>query len=140
MKLSAVIDLIKSSDIGFKTVDGVLAIADLATRPGAVPAAYVVPTRTVYVSEQEGPGLIVIGAQAEFDIVIVIGSGQNAGRDRDELHTLAEAIIGLVLGWTPHPDCFRPVIPIAAGLSGVGGGKASWSIRFRTYSRLRKEG
>lgn len=140
MKLGPIIDWLKAGELGFATIDGVNVVADLDTRPAALPAAFVVPGVSEFVAEQEGSGLIVLEDRFSFEVVIVVGVAQASGRNRDELAYRAAKVIDRMLGWTSDPSVYRPVIPVSARLAGIGGGRVSWAIRFRTASRLRKQG
>lgn len=140
MKLGPIIDRISAGALGFKTVDGIETVADLETTPVPLPAAFVVPAADDFLPEQEGAGLIVLENRANFDVVIMIAAAAQRGRVRDELSGFADAVIEQLLGWSPDASVYRPIIPVSGRLLGLGGGRVSWTIRFRTAYRLRKQG
>ena len=124
---------------GVKTVDGVKALAELATVQVALPGLFVVPAAEDFRPVQEGAGLIHLETTHQFDVVVLINASATRGRDQDELMTLADAVQAQLFGWSPAPE-FRPIVPLASRLLGIDGGRASWIMRFRTVSHLRKIG
>ncbi len=141
MKLGPIIDYIAAAALGFRLVDGIEQVADVeSVAAAAYPACFVVQAGEAMVTEQDGAGLLVVGINADFDVVSVVSSAAARGKTRDELAGLDDALKLLLLGWTPDANVYRPIVPVSARLIGVGGGRASWATRFRTYYRLRKQG
>jgi hypothetical protein len=122
---------------GVKTVDGVKALAELATVQVALPGLFVVPAAEDFRPIQEGSGLIQLEETVQFDVVILINASAQRGRDQDEIDGLADLVKANLFGWTPSAE-FRPIVPVAGRLLGVEGGRVSWIIRFRTVQHLRK--
>lgn len=136
-----VIGWLSAGNLGFKTVEGVEAVADIDNLAvAALPGGFVVEARESFEVEQEGAGLIVMRRTFEFDVISLVTASARRGADRGELRTLNEAVILRLMGWTPEPSTYRPIVPIAGQLTGIGGGRASWLTRFRTVDRLRKQG
>lgn len=141
MMLGHVIERIAAGQLGFKTVDGIEALGELAATPvHALPAAFVVPAAEDFVAEQEGAGLMVIRCEFDFDVAIIVSTSAARGKAQGELLVLAAAVIELLLGWTPDANTWRPIRPTGARLLGIEAGRASWVVRFRTSYRLRKQG
>lgn len=140
MKLAPIMDRITSANLGFKAVEGVEAVGDLATTSVAMPACFVVQATEEMAPEQEGAGLIVLNSVVGFDVVIMVNVAARRGKNRDELSDFADAAMALLLGWTPDASVYRPIVPVSGRLLGLEGGRASWIIRFRTSYRLRKQG
>jgi hypothetical protein len=136
MKLAPVIERLKPL-AGVRTVDGVKALAELATVQVALPGLFVVPATEDFRPIQEGAGLIQLEGVIQFDVVVLINASATRGRDQDEVGDLAQAVQDALFGWTPAPE-LRPFVPVASRLLGVEAGRVSWIIRFRTAQHLRK--
>jgi hypothetical protein len=140
MKLNLVIDRIETGALGFKHVSGVKTVADLDTTPAPMPACFVLPATETIVPKQEGAGLIMLEATFSFDVVCLIQGSAQRGRDENELMDLKDVVIDRLLGWTPDPSIYRPIVPTAGRLLGLAAGRASWITRFRTVFAYRKQG
>lgn len=139
MILGPIIDHIKAGSLGFKTVDGVEAVADLDTLIGALPGCFVIPGTETNAGGQEGAGLIMLEIRASFSVAIIVQAAATRGKVRDELTGFADAVTARLLGWTWDP-AFRPFVPTQARLLGIAAGRASWIAEFRTTYYLRKQG
>jgi hypothetical protein len=140
MKLGLVIDHIAAGDLGFKHVGGVKRVADLARTPAPMPACFVIPAEETIRSVTEGPGLIDLESTFSFDVVALVTGASQRGRDEDELTDFHDALVTRLMGWTPEPALYRPIVPVAARLLGLEAGRASWITRFRTVFHYRKQG
>ncbi|WP_439532031.1 phage tail terminator protein [Polymorphobacter sp.] len=136
MKLLPIIERLKPVS-GIRTVEGAKALAELATIQVALPGLFVVPAAEDFRPVQEGAGLIQLEETIQFDVVVIINASATRGRDEDELEGFSEAVKTLLFGWAPSAE-FRPIVPVASRLLGVGSGRVSWIIRFRTVQHLRK--
>lgn len=140
MKLSLVTERIETGALGFKQVAGVRTVADLGTTPASMPGCFVIPATEEIRPVQEGAGLIVLDATFSFDVVCMVGQALRAGQEEDELMVLKDAVIDRLLGWTPDPSIYRPIVPTAGRLLGLAAGRASWITRYRTVFAYRKQG
>lgn len=141
MKLGPIIDWLAAGDLGLKRVDGVETLAAIADLPNAAfPGAFVVQGQESFAEEQNGPGLIVVRADAVFNVVTVVSAAAARGAARDQLAELSGAIITRLLGWTPDGTVDRPITPVASSLLGLDNGRVSWITSFRFTYRLRKQG
>lgn len=139
--LDAVIDRLAAGQLGFKTIDGIEALAELGETPiAAFPAAFVVPAAESFTAEQEGSGLLVVRSDYDFDVAIITSTSAARGKAKGELMALAVQVIAEMLGWTPDASTYRPIKPVSARLLGLSPGRISWVVRFRTSYRLRKQG
>lgn len=139
MKLSLVAEHIRAGELGFRDVQGVKRLADLATTPAPLPACFVIPAEETIRSISEGAGLISLEATYSFDVVSMVAGSAQRGREEDELTDFHDAVIGRLLGWTPDP-IYRPIVPVAGRLLGLSAGRASWITRFRTVFHYSKRG
>ena len=142
MLIDHVIARLKAGALGFRAVESIEALADLETVAVARPACFVLPASTDYRPTQEGGGLLNVEATERLDIVVMVDGAVKQGRRQNEMMALAGAVITELFGWTPDPGIWRPLVPEAARLLGVGGGHASWLVRFRTVAptALRRTG
>lgn len=140
MILDHVIARLKAAALGFRSIEAIEALADLETVAVARPAAFVLPAADDYLTTQEGSGLINVEVTQRIDVVVMVDGAARPGRRQNEMMQLAEALRDHLFGWTPDRNVWRPLVPEAARLLGVGGGRASYLVRFRTVSRIRKEG
>ena len=139
--LDLVIERLVAGQLGFKTIDGIEALAELAETPiAAFPAGFVVPAAESFTPEQEGAGLIVIRSEFDFDVAIIASTSAARGKAKGEVMALAVQVIAELLGWTPDASTWRPIRPVSARLLGLTPGRVSWVVRFRTSYRLRKQG
>ncbi len=138
--LDLVIEQLKAGALGFKAVEPIEALADLETVAVARPACFVLPAADDYLTTQEGPGLINIEHTERFDVVVMVDAAARLGQRQGELRALVEAARSQLFGWTPDSTIWRPMVPEAGRLLGLGGGRASYLTRFRTVSRIRKTG
>jgi hypothetical protein len=138
--LAQVIDHLKAGALGFKAVEPIETLADLETVMVARPACFVLPATDDYLATQEGTGLINIEHTERFDVVVMVDAATRLGQRQDELRALVIAARERLFGWTPDGTIWRPMVPEAGRLTGVGGGRASFLTRFRTVSRIRKTG
>ncbi len=126
--------------LGLKAIEPIEALADLETVAVARPACFVLPAAEDYLTTQEGSGLINIEVTSRIDVVVMVDGALKLGRRQNELVQLSHDIRDLLFGWTPDAAVWRPLVPEAARLLGVGGGRASYLTRFRTVSRIRRQG
>jgi hypothetical protein len=142
MLLDLVIERLKAGALGFKAIESIEALADLETVGVARPACFVLPSSVDYRETQAGGGLLNVEATERLDVVVMVDGALKQGRRQNELMTLAAAVIAELFGWTPDPNLWRPLVPEAARLLGVGAGRATWLVRFRTVAptALRKTG
>lgn len=126
--------------LGFKAIEPIEALADLQTVAVARPACFVLPAAEDYLTTQEGSGLINIEVTSRIDVVVMVDGALKQGRRQNELVQISHNVRDLLFGWTPDSATWRPLVPEAARLLGVGGGHASYLTRFRTVSRIRKQG
>lgn len=138
--LDLVIEQLKAGTLGFKAVEPIEALADLETVAVARPACFVLPAADDYLTTQEGAGLINIEHTERFDVVVMVDAAARLGQRQGELRALVEAARTHLFGWTPDSTIWRPMVPEAGRLLGLGGGRASYLTRFRTVSRIRKTG
>ncbi len=138
--LDHVIGQLKAGALGFKAVEPIEALADLETIAVARPACFVLPATEDYQTTQEGSGLINVEVTERFDVVVMVDAALRAGRRQNELSVLVAAARAQLFGWTPDSSVWRPMVPEAGRLLGVGGGRASYVTRYRTVSRIRKTG
>lgn len=140
--LDLVIARLKAANLGFRAVESIEALADLETVAVARPACFVLPASTDYRATQAGGGLLNMEATERLDIVVMVDGALKLGRRQNEMMALAAAVIDELFGWTPDRNVWRPLEPEASRLLGVGGGRASYLVRFRTVAptALRKTG
>jgi hypothetical protein len=127
-------------NLGFRAVEGVETIAQLASVPVARPAAFVLPALEDYRAAHEGAGLIDIEVTAALDVVVMVDGAATRGQRAGELEQLRRAVVEQIFGWTPDPSVYRPFIPTSGRLLGIESGRASHITRFRTLYRLRRQG
>lgn len=122
---------------GFKSIDGVGALSDIATRAGALPAAYVLVESESSADAQSGSGIFEQIDTIVFGVVIVVSSGAaQHGLPAADIEALKEAVKAKLRGWQ-HPETDRPAAYRGARLIGVGAGRVSALLRFETTQRVR---
>lgn len=135
MRLQPIVDQL--AGLPFKRIAGALELAGLGDRPGALPAAFVVPSRN-QAGDNKLAGAIDQLVSDEFIVVMLIDSARrDEGKIAEDLHELEEAVIGRLLGWT-MPGAAKPTLYGGGDLVGLAGTLLTWAVRFRTAHHLRK--
>lgn len=122
---------------GFKSIDSVAGLDDIATRPGALPAGFIVIESERSSDVQSGSGVFEQIDTIIFGVVIVVSTGAaQHGLPGADIETLKEATKLKLRGWL-HPDTDRPAAYRGARLISVGAGRVSALLRFETTQRVR---
>ncbi len=131
---------LRAGELGLKAIESIEQLADLETVSVARPACFVLPAAEDYRPTQEGSGLIDIELTERIDVVVMVDGARVIGRRQNDLLAFSQAIRDQLFGWTPDGTVWRPLVPEAGRLLGVGGGRASYVTRYRTVSHIRKTG
>ena len=139
LDLDPFIDRIRATG-HFKTVEGVLAVADIRKEHLlALPAAFVLPESESATTNQIGTGAFEQIVTTMVGVVIVVGAdGARKGTGGSTLHR-AENCVGPALVAARIDGLARPVEYADARLFGVSPGRVSRLLRFRAVRRLRVE-
>ena len=136
MRLQPIVDRLAGKP--FARVEGALEFAELAKRPGALPAAFVVPVRKAAADNKNGTGSIDQRVVEEFMVVLVMEPrARTLNKIDEQMAELEDLAIERLLGFTP-PGHSTPITYGGGDLAGVGPSQVSWASRFRTAHHLRK--
>lgn len=122
----------------FRRVDGAIELSTLASEPTlAMPAAFVIPDSESAADAAGGTQIFEQLVTRLTGIVIIVGAdGARRGAAASTLRALEDAVIGRLAG-ADMPGTDRPLSYVDARLIGVGGGRVSRLLRFRSIARIR---
>lgn len=131
--ISEVRNLLLVPGTPFALVEGVVALSQLADRPPAMPAAYVVPLRAASSENQRATGDVLQRTADDIGVIIIFENlaAPLGEPGTDELEALYDWVRRQLVGETIHID-FDPLEHIAGELVKARGGVIWWQESFGT--------
>ena len=138
MNLAPVLTLVDATGL-FKRVGDALELVELQATPTlAMPAAFVIPDSESAATTQLGTFIFDQLVTSLFAVVVIVGAdGARRGVAQAALHELEEGVIGCLAG-ASLAGLDRPLEYVDARLVGLGGGRVSRLLRFRSVRRIRR--